>query len=121
MKKYLCLLFMFLTTLTMQAQDDVEYHGVGSNASFCAYRFDSENYIIISFKDDDENRLTETPIIKMLLSDGSVLKLQGADSSKKTSNHATNWGFGIISGGSSDKHYAIFYISSEDLDRLKKV
>ena len=119
MKRILFIVTMFVFALGASAQENIQYHGVGSNADFCAYQFDDENYIILSFKDDDENRLTNTPVLKLLLNDGTIIKLSGTDNSKKTRQSMTNWGFGIMSGSSSEKHYAMFYITPEEIAKLQ--
>lgn len=119
MKKIFVTFALVALTLGVSAQEEVEYHGVGSNADFCAYQFDGDNYIILSFKDDDENRLTNTPVLKLQLKDGTVLRLTGTDNSKKTKQNMTNWGFGIMTGSSSEKHYAMFYVTPEDIEKLK--
>jgi len=116
MRKFLFSLFLLMATSMSAA----EYYSVGSNADFCLYTFDGEYYLILSFKDDDENRLTDNTIVKFKLKDGSVLSLSGSDGSKSTKSHMTHWGMGIMSGGSSDKHFAILPITVEEIDRLKQ-
>ena len=93
MKRILFIVALFMITLGTFAQEKIEYHRVGRNANFCAYQFDNENYIILSFEDDDENRLTNFPILKLLLNDDTVLKLSGTDNSKKTSQEMASFGF----------------------------
>lgn len=119
MKRILLAITMLASTLSISAQEYIKYYGVGSNADFCAYQFDNMNYIVLSFKDDDENRLTNTPVLKLLLNDDTVMKLSGTDDSKKTRQNMTNWGFGIISGSSSEKHYAMFYVTPEEIEKLQ--
>ena len=97
----------------------INYRSVGSNADFCVYRFDGESFLILSFKDDDENRLTDNTIVKFKLKDGRILILNGFEGSKKVKHSGVNWGFGIVSGSSSDKHYAILIISQEEIEMLK--
>jgi len=116
MRKLLFSIVMLVTTSMSAA----EYYSVGSNADFCVYTFDGYYFLILSFKDDDENRLTDNTIVKFKLKDGSVLSLSGSDGSKSTKSKMTNWGFGIMSGGSSDKHYAILLITTEDIEKLKQ-
>jgi hypothetical protein len=75
----------------------INYHYLSvGKAEFNAYYFDGNYYLILSMKDEDEYRLTGNTVVKFKLSDGSVIRLVG----------------------SSDKHYAIFYISPEDVERL---
>ena len=119
MKRILFAMTMLVATLSMTAQEYIRYHGEGSNAVFCAYQFDNRNYIVLSFKDDDEHRLTNNPVLKLLLNDGTVIKLSGTDDSQKTRQDMIHWGFGIISGSSSEKHYAMFYITPEEIEELQ--
>ena len=114
--KKLFVTFLLLVSMSVSA---IEYCSVGSNANFCVYTFDNDSYLILSFKDDDENRLTDNTIVKFKLKDGRELRLEGGDGSKSTKANMTHWGLGIMSGGSSDKHYAILYISKEQIEMLK--
>jgi hypothetical protein len=116
MRKLLFSLFVMMAS-SMSA---VEYCSVGSNADFCVYTFDGNYYLILSFKDDDENRLTDNTIVKFKLKDGTVLSLSGSDGSKATKSSMTHWGMGIMSGGSSDKHFAILSITNEEIEKLKQ-
>lgn len=59
--KKIIVLFIFLMSMTTASA--VEYFSVGSNAKFCVYTFDNEYFLILSFKDDDENRLTDNTIV----------------------------------------------------------
>ena len=115
MKVLFLAMFLFVST----SISAVEYCSVGSNAEFCVYTFDGEYFLILSFKDNDENRLTDNTIVKFMLKDGSVLVLTGADGSTKTNSRMTHWGLGISSGSSSEKHYAILYISPEQIEKFK--
>ena len=112
------LLFSFFL-LIVSSMSAAEYYSVGSNAIFCLYTFDGDYYLILSFKDDDENRLTDNTIVKFKLKDGSVISLSGSDGSKSTKSHMINWG-GIMSGGSSDKHFAILPITTEEIEKMKQ-
>lgn len=114
--KKLFILFFYLMSFT--AANAVEYRSVGSNAEFCVYTFDGEYYLILSFKDDDENHLSNNTVIKFLLNDGTVIRLAGADGSKSTSHESVHWGFGISSGSSTDEHYAIVKITQEQIEQL---
>ena len=116
MKKVVLLISFFVYTIAANA---VWTRSVGSNAEFSVYYFENEYYLILSFKDDDGNRLTDNTIIKFMLNDGQVLRLEGNEGSKQTKIRSINWGFGIISGGSSDKHFAIVYITKEQIEKLK--
>ena len=117
MKKLLVLFLLCFFTLSTFA---VEYRSVGSNANFCAYTFDGKYYLILSFKDDDENHLSNYTVVKFMLNDGTVIRLEGTDGSKSTSHSSVHWGFGISSGSSTDKHYAIVRITPEQIELLNK-
>jgi hypothetical protein len=116
MKKLFFILVLLLSTLTSYA---VWTRSVGSNAEFCVYRFDDEYFLILSFKDDDENRLTDNAVVKFKLNDGSIMRLQGTEGSRLTNTSSINWGFGISSGSTSDRHFSIFYITPEQIEKLK--
>ena len=113
---------IILTTLLLisifASTKAVIYYGVGSNAEFCVYQFDGEYCLILNFKDDGENRIWERTIVKFKLTNGQIITLYGFEGSKKTKMHSTNWGFGISSGSSSDKHYVILNISQEEIEQL---
>ena len=95
------ILFLLLFVMSMISASAVNYHSVGSNAEFCVYTFDGEFYLILSFEDDDENHLSNNTIVKFMLNDGTVIRLEGTDGSKSTSQSSIHWGFGVFSGSSS--------------------
>lgn len=114
------LLFLFVISLmTISSAYAIKYRNVGLNAEFCVYTFESQYYLILSFKDTDDNRLTDNPIVKFKMSDGSIMRFEGYDGSKKTLNRGVHWGYGIMTGSSSDKHFAIFPITTEEIEQLK--
>ena len=115
MKKFVLLLIFIISMTSASA---VEYRSVGSNAEFCAYTFDSEYFLFLSFKDDDDNRLSNNTIVKFKLLDGTVIRLEGTDGSTKTTTSAVNWGFGIVTGSSSEKHFAVVRITREEIEML---
>ena len=114
------ILLLFLFVMSMISASAIEYRSVGSNAEFCVYTFDGEFYLILSFKDDDENHLSNYTVVKFMLNDGTVIRLEGTDGSKSTSHSSVHWGFGISSGSSTDKHYAIVRITPEQIELLNK-
>lgn len=115
MKKFLVSLFLLISA----SVSAIEYCSVGSNADFCVYTFDGEYFLILSFKDDEENRLTDNTIVKFKINDGNVIVLEGRDGSKKTKSSMIHWGAGIMSGSSSEKHFAILFITPEQIEMLK--
>jgi hypothetical protein len=116
--KKLVLLLAFIFSMTIASA--VEYRSVGSNAEFCVYTFDGENFLILSFKDDDDNRLSNYTIVKFKLLDGTVIRLEGSDGSTKVSTSAVNCGLGIVTGSSSEKHFAVVRITQEEIEMLAK-
>lgn len=114
------ILLMFIFLLSMISASAVNYHSVGSNAEFCVYTFDGEFYLILSFEDDEENHLSNNTIVKFMLNDGTFIRLEGADGSNSTSHSSIHWGFGVMSGSSTDKHYAIVSITPEQIEMLNK-
>lgn len=94
--------------------------GVGK-ADLYAYKFAGKTYIIMSFKDDeDDYRIIASPVIRMKLFDNSILELCGDDKSQETKTNSTAWGFGFASGSVNNVHYAMFPISTEQIGLLKK-
>ena len=113
------LVFFLFLSLMMTSAKAVDYRSVGSNADFCVYTFDGEYYLVLSFRDDDKNRLSEQTVVKFQLKDGSIMRLTGYDGSKKTSVQAYYWGEGMASENTSEKHYAVVYITPEQIEQLK--
>lgn len=116
MRKIVLLFLLMISTSSAFAQ---VFYSVGSNAEFCAYTFDSEYYLILSFKDDNENRLTYNAVVKFMLNDGTIVVLEGTDGSTKKKSRITNWGFGIITNNTFEKHFAILPITKEQIEQLK--
>ena len=116
MKKLI--IFVLLSALYATSTFAVKYRTVGLNAEFCVYTFDGQYYLIMTFKDTNENRLTENTIVKFKMNDGSIMRFEGNDGSKKKLSTGVHWGFGIMTGSSSDKHFAVFPITEEEIDQL---
>lgn len=116
MRKIVLLFLLMISTSSAFAQ---HFYSVGSNAEFCVYTFDSEYYLILSFKDDNENRLTYNAVVKFMLNDGTIVVLGGTDGSTKKKSRITNWGFGIITNNTFEKHFAILPITKEQIEQLK--
>ena len=115
MKKVLLLLILFMSmSLTYAA----EFRYIGSKAKVCAYTFDGKYYLILSFADFDDYKLTNSPIVKFLLNDGTIIKLNGYDEAVKITSTAFNWGGGISTGSSKENHYVLLPISKEQIDKL---
>ncbi|MCR4765662.1 MAG: hypothetical protein K5856_05775, partial [Bacteroidaceae bacterium] len=117
MKKLVVFIILIMSAISTFA---VKYHTVGSNAEFCVYKFDGSNFLILCFKDTEGNKMPENALVKFKLNDGSVIKLEGFNGSKSsTTTNYVNWDFGSSTERSREEHYAIFIISSEDIERLK--
>lgn len=105
---------MFMATMSTFA---IDYRGVGGNADFSAYKFEGQYYLILTFKDDNDYRLIDYTVLRIKLKDGTILRLEGTDGSKKTLHYTT---FSGHSGGSNDKHFAMFMITPEQIEMLNK-
>lgn len=90
-------------------------HSAGSNASFTGYRFDGEYYLLLTFEDDNDNRLRENTIVKFLFNDGRIIKLNGNDGSKELNYKSNFWG----DAEQKNKHYALLSIKPEEIEMLK--
>lgn len=119
MNRLKLLLILVVTCFGAVFAGDTNYYNIGRNAKFNAYRFESNNYIIMSFIDDNENRLPNLPIVKIKLGNEQTIRLQGFDNSKQTASNAINLGFGIIAGGTVQQHFVIFQISNEQIEQLQ--
>jgi len=117
MKKVMLSLFFTFSMITANAAN---FHSVGSNAGICTYSFDGHYYLILSFKDDDTKRLTDMTVVKFKLNDGSVIRLEGYEGSRQISSNSFYWGVGISSSFTDDKHFAIFEITREQIEKLKE-
>ena len=116
------LVLFFLLCLSVTASYAVDFRSIGSNADVCAYSFDGHYYLILSFKDDSSNRLTEQTIIKLKLNDGTVLRLEGYDGSRNTSSDSYFWNTGLtafVTENSTERHYAIVEITPDEIEKLK--
>lgn len=112
-------MLLLATSVSAMLAGDTNYYNIGRNAKFNAYRFEGNNYIIMSFIDDNENRLPNLPIVKIKLGNEQTIRLQGFDNSKQTASNAINLGFGIIAGGTVQQHFVIFQISNEQIEQLQ--
>ena len=119
MKRLQILLLLLATTVSTMLAGDTNYYNIGRNAKFNAYRFEGNNYIIMSFIDDNENRLSNFPIVKIKLGNEQILRLQGFDNSKQIASNAINLGFGLIAGGTVQQHFVIFQITDEQIEQLQ--
>lgn len=108
-----------LLTIACSSNILAESFSIGGNADLYTYRFDNEYFLIVAFKDDSNNRLMEGSMMKILLRNGSIIRLDGTEGSKRTKTKEQEWFFGRTTGRSTDTHYAIFYISDEDVNSLK--
>lgn len=122
MKRVVLLICFILPTLLISAEDSYEKpipaYSVGSNAKFYAYTFDDAYYLILSFMDSEKYHLISNCVIKFQLNDGSVLRLDGIDSSGQTSSASVLVG-SVIVGGSSNYHYVLIPISWDKIEKIK--
>ena len=96
-----------------------EFRSIGFNAKVCAYTFDGDYYLILSFKDYNDYKFLGRPVIKFLLNDGTIIKLDGYDEAVKITSTAIDWG-GISTGSSKENHFAVLPISKEQIEQFKK-
>ncbi len=116
MKKLILFIFMLFTTTAISA---VNYYSVGSNADFYPYTFDGQYYLILSFRDDSTNKLVNSAVVKFLLNDGTILRLEGNQSNVKDESSYVHIDWYTASGSSSETHYAVFKITKEQIAKLK--
>ncbi len=117
MKKLLFLFTLLVSSTSLSASD---YFSVGSSADFYTYTFDGKYYLILSFKDDNTNKLAGNTIVKFLLTDGTVLRLEGSQSNAKDESSYVHLDWYSASGKSSETHYAVLSISKEQIAMLQK-
>lgn len=113
MRKLLLLLLIMMSTVSASA---VESRSVGSNTDFYAYTFDGKYYLILTFKDDNKYRLTHFSIVKFVLNDGTIIRLEGINASSSSDISSTSFynGFGSFTIGDTDeRHYAILSITED--------
>ena len=96
-----------------------EFRSIGGKAKVCAYTFDGNYYLILSFSDFNDCKLISSPIVKFLLNDGTIIKLDVYDEAVKITSTTVAWG-GISTGSSKECYYAILPISKEQIEQLKK-
>lgn len=113
MRKFFLLSAMLLLALCSFAQNKVNYYNIGKKASLSAWCFDGNKFLILSFSDNDEKRLVESPIIKIQLFDGSILRLSGVDCSYKTIMQGGKYG-----SKEAGTHYIMLPVSDEQIKNL---
>ena len=118
MRKFFLLSAMLLLALYSFAQNKVNYYNIGKNASLSAWCFEGNKFLILSFSDNDEKRLVESPIIKIQLFDGSILRLSGADCSYKTTMQQTILKGGKYGSKEAGTHYIMLPVSDEQIKNL---
>lgn len=118
MKKILFVLWCMILCIPTVAS--AKFYNLGNGLKVSAYRFEGDNYFILSFTDDEDDlRLGNNPILKIKMTDGTVIRLTGSDDPKfaKTSPHL--WKFGVLDGDGFNTHMVIYYITPEDIDKLQ--
>jgi len=120
MKKHMRkIILSFILLLSMSLTYAAEFRSIGLNAKVCAYTFDGDYYLILSFKDYNDYKFLGRPVIKFLLNDGTIIKLDGYDEAVKITSTAIDWG-GISTGSSKENHFAVLPISKEQIEQFKK-
>lgn len=119
MKKHMKkIILSFILFLSMSMTYAAEFRSIGLNAKVCAYTFDGDYYLILSFKDYNDYKFLGRPVIKFLLNDGTIIKLDGYDEAVKITSTAIDWG-GISTGSSKENHFAVLPISKEQIEQFK--
>lgn len=120
MKKHMRkIILSFILLLSMSLTYAAVFRSIGFNAKVCAYTFDGDYYLILSFKDYNDYKFLGRPVIKFLLNDGTIIKLDGYDEAVKITSTAIDWG-GISTGSSKENHFAVLPISKEQIEQFKK-
>lgn len=119
MKQITIILLLIISQLSAYA-DNPDRYRLGGDAKLNAYRFDNRDYLILQFEDGGDCRLTQTPEMLIKLTDGEALRFSGEDANQGHDGFAINWGIGIVTGSESNVHYAIFYISEGQIEKLYK-
>ena len=117
MKRILFTVILALFTTSLFAQFLQGFHSVGMNANFCAYYFDGHYALILSFNGNQDTKLTDYAVVKLLLNDGSVMKLEGYNGIEQKSLNAVTIR-GISMGSVNEKNYAVFPITLEQIEML---
>ena len=116
MKRSLLLLILFLSMSMTYAAD---FRPIGSNAKVCAYTFDGNYYLILSYKVHNNYALLGRPIIKFLLNDGTIIKLDGYDEAVKRTSTSFYWA-GVSTVSTKENHFAVLPISKEQIEQFTK-
>lgn len=116
MKRIILSFVLFLSMLMTYAAD---FRSIGQNAKVCAYTFDGNYYLILSFKDYYDHELLGQPVIKFLMNDGTIIKLKGYDEAVKITSTSFYWG-GISTSSSKENHFAVLPISKEQIEQFQK-
>ncbi len=117
MKKILFFFFFLCSSTTLSVANS---YSVGSNADFYTYTFDGQYYLILSFRDDASNKLVKNTVVKFLLTDGTVLRLEGSQSNAKDESSYVHVDWYTVSGSTSETHYAVLNITKAQIEQLKK-
>ena len=110
MKRLLLLLLIMTLSLSINAKDMLS---IGGTEVF-AYRFDNNYYLLLKYQ-DDINRMVGGPIIiKFMMTDGSILRLEGFETNSIKVNNPQNNYIPI-----ETYHYLMFKITFEQITMFK--
>lgn len=120
--KKLLLFLLLLIPICINAQyagGVYSYVTAGSNVKFWPYTYDEKTFLVMEFTNHNDCSLSEYPIVKFQIKDGSILKLEGFISNSETSSSAYKIGYAIINT-SSTSHCVALPITKEEIEELKK-
>ncbi len=114
------ILLLFVLLLSVSSTYAVKYRSVGSNAEFCAYLFDGQYYLILSFSEGSGFHMTDEAIVKIQLKDGKVIKLSSVKGSSSERSSSSFWGidYDQVSTKTDKKRYAVLSITKEQIQML---
>lgn len=123
MKKIIIIL-LFGFVFSTQANN---WRSAGGNINFCAYTFDGEYYLLLSYKvlySSDSYSLTNNPIMKIKFSDESSLKLIGQIVTTFSTIHSSSTHHQIynkteISNLTENEHIVMFRVTLEQINLFK--
>lgn len=95
-----------------------------SEISFSAQRFEGNTYLIMAVKADKDKHLLPNTILKFLLEDDSVLRLESTNGSTRNRVSSSGYvlGMGLVGSSSTDQSvsYLMFQLTDEQIEKFQK-
>ncbi len=95
------------------------YVTAGTNVKFWPYTYDEKMFLVMEFTNHGNCSLSGWPIVKFLMKDGSIMKLEGPVSNSETSGASYKIGYAIINS-SSTSYCVAMPITKEEVEEFKK-